>query len=1767
MKKLRSMISLLLACAMVLSGITVLPAQPAAAEEAKAAGEYTIYPTPQSIVYGAAGDTLTLPGEVNAVFESGIDQATKDRLGAVLAAKGIKAKEVSAVENGKVNIVIGIAGSNGAAAAYAEDKLKDGALFEKVDAYLLAIEANRITIVGKDTDAAFYALASLKMILEQSEGTTVRQLQMEDYAIGQYRGFIEGYYGIPWSVEDRISLMQFGGDFKMNAYIFAPKDDPYHNSQWRELYPEKELADISRMVAAGTASKCRFIWAIHPFMNQGIDTNNYDESLEVVKAKFQQLYEAGVRQFAISADDASSNTNVQVKLLNDMSAWVKSKGDCYNLVFVPMIYCTAAASWGYGISLASYYNALKEVDADVEFMWTGEWVCHPATQATFNNFKSISGREPFMWLNWPVNDVNHARLVMGPAENCVLNTGGVTGFKGIVTNPLEQAEASKTSLFAIADYTWNTAAFDCEKSWADSFQYIDAGASDSLHELCKHMTVPGGQGISSMAESTEIAPYISAFRKAYSDGEDLTESGNALIAEFEKIIAAADDFQSNGTNANLIDEMNPWVDSLRALSEAGVAYTRTAMALQAGEESVATGQYLKAISANLASKNCAAPQLEGTIMAESGATVLKPFVQTMDTAVKDEMQEILDFGGGSADTPAITATNATVFYDGLGGIYQSYGTANMIDGNLSTYTWFNQEQQAGAYVGLDLGEEVLAQQRTLGQVVIRQGNSDTHGDIFVNAIIEYSVDGEEYTPLESVPSTNNIDRNYSGDGIVARYIRIRTDTSSRSWYAIREFSVTTEAPRHVYTNADALKETIEDLKKNTASVVLGDAGKAITLKAGEYIGIELPKIREATKITADYTSNSSLALQTSLDASDWEDAVVGEQKTDLKYLRIYNKGTAAVSFTLNALSLENSDRDTRYSTAAEWEEGHDPICAIDNSLETYFKAKEGSGAGSVIWRISDPAQVGSIRILANPGTTDNAKVSLQKDTNEWIAETDLLDGLTVIPNLEYHKSIKAVKVEWTSKAPEIIEIYSTEPRAIGITLDKASARIQVDKTLVLTANVLVAEGEDNTVVWSSSAPEIASVDANGVVTAKQLGTAVITASAAGGKYTAECEVLVTSTAEPVKLAVKAATAGSEQPQSGSEGPASLAVDGNNSTFWHTLWDGDDMENLWLKVDLGEVYDVTSYTYYPRPANSTGTRNGFINEYEIYVSEDNENWTLAAAGEWDNDGTLQTVEFITPLPARYVRLNALDVVSDNGKDFASAAEVNVYGTEHNENAADKSAALSAYLSAKTDADRYTEDSYRPYEAAVNKLKAILENALATQAEVDQAVKEYQDAEKNLIVKVTDIRVTPTEATVKIGNTVELAATVQPSDAADKSVTFTSDKPEIASVDTNGVVTAKGEGTAVITVAGANGVSATCTIHSVTSIKVTEITIKNAPRRAMEIGDTATVTATVAPEDADNKNVIWTSGNPAVATVKDGVITAVAGGEAEITVASEDGGCEQKFTVKVNYPPVVAATGLELNGVPANALNIGDKVTVTAAVLPEDATNKNVSWTSGNPAVATVDNGVVTAVAAGEAVITATAEDGGFAKSFTVKVNAKADDNKPVPPTPDVPAVGKVYAVKGANYKVLTASVNGGTVAFTGYKGDKKTSLKIPASVEIEGKPYKVTSVAKKALNKKTKLRTVTIGDSVTSIGASAFADCKALKTVTIGKAVKTIGKSAFSNAAKLSKLTIKSKKLTKVEKKALQKVKNVTITVPKSKKKAYNKLFKGTGAKKFKVKGK
>ena len=169
-----------------------------------------------------------------------------------------------------------------------------------------------------------------------------------------------------------------------------------------------------------------------------------------------------------------------------------------------------------------------------------------------------------------------------------------------------------------------------------------------------------------------------------------------------------------------------------------------------------------------------------------------------------------------------------------------------------------------------------------------------------------------------------------------------------------------------------------------------------------------------------------------------------------------------------------------------------------------------------------------------------------------------------------------------------------------------------------------------------------------------------------------------------------------------------------------------------------------------------------------------------------------------------------------------------------------------------------------------------------------------------------------------------------------------------------------------------------------IKVTGISI-NPTTLTLTEGDTQTLTASITPSNADVQGVSWSTNNSSVATVDNGKVTAIKAGSATITVTSIDGGKTATCEVTVNAKIIsVESVTLDKSSL---ELTEGDKATLVATVKPENATNKNVTWSSSDESVATVSNGEVTAVKAGTAKITVKTEDGAKTAECSVTIKAK------------------------------------------------------------------------------------------------------------------------------------------------------------------------------------
>ena len=271
-----------------------------------------------------------------------------------------------------------------------------------------------------------------------------------------------------------------------------------------------------------------------------------------------------------------------------------------------------------------------------------------------------------------------------------------------------------------------------------------------------------------------------------------------------------------------------------------------------------------------------------------------------------------------------------------------------------------------------------------------------------------------------------------------------------------------------------------------------------------------------------------------------------------------------------------------------------------------------------------------------------------------------------------------------------------------------------------------------------------------------------------------------------------------------------------------------------------------------------------------------------------------------------------------------------------------------------------------------------------------------------IVVTGITIDKTIATVEEGATVTLTATVTPGNATDKTVTWSTSNEAIATVS-DGVVTGVKAGEVTIT-AKAGDKSATCTV-TVTAKQGTEdpedpiavegITLDKTTA-TVEEGATVTLTATVTPGNATDKTVTWSTSNEAIATVSDGVVTGVKAGEVTITAKAGDKSATCTVTVTAKQSTEdpddpIAVESITLDKTTAT-VEEGATVTLTATVTPDTATDKTVTWSTSNEAIATVSDGVVTGVKAGEVTITAKAGD----KSATCTVTVTAAATEPDPP---------------------------------------------------------------------------------------------------------------------------------------------------------------------------
>ena len=284
------------------------------------------------------------------------------------------------------------------------------------------------------------------------------------------RGIVEGFYGDPWNFDIRADLLKFCGEYNLNSYIYAPKDDPYHRDKWREPYPDDKIKELKNLVDIALQNNVHFIFAVSPGLDLHYEGEKGEEDFQFMLNKLDSMYNIGIRDFAIFFDDLSgeqSGAN-QANFLNKLQNSLDKKYvDVNPLITVPTEY---TRSWmideeGHIKKYTQEFSTI--LNKNIIVLYTGdEVVCDGISEESYQAAKDIYGRDLGIWWNYPVNDYYYVdgnrniKLALGPIEKLPKAKPN-----SIFYNPMEQPLLSKISIGTGADYALSTDTYDSVVSW------------------------------------------------------------------------------------------------------------------------------------------------------------------------------------------------------------------------------------------------------------------------------------------------------------------------------------------------------------------------------------------------------------------------------------------------------------------------------------------------------------------------------------------------------------------------------------------------------------------------------------------------------------------------------------------------------------------------------------------------------------------------------------------------------------------------------------------------------------------------------------------------------------------------------------------------------------------------------------------------------------------------------------------------------------------------------------------------------------------------------------------------------------------------------------------------------------------------------------------------------------------------------------------------------------------------------------------------------
>jgi protein O-GlcNAcase/histone acetyltransferase len=290
-------------------------------------------------------------------------------------------------------------------------------------------------------------------------------------------GVIEGFYGPPWTWEQRQTLVEWMSAGKLNTYLYAPKDDLKHRIGWRTLYTSAEAQLLADLIARCRENEITFVYAIAP----GLDPDFASaDGYAALTAKAEQLIELGCSRFALLFDDITTTdtdgqvqvpeqlTRASVAMANQFQDFLQDRlGRPTGLWFCPTAYCARMSGQPEISPYLAYLG--QQLGPQIEIFWTGpEIVSARIDLAHLREVAEVLHRAPLLWDNLHANDYDLRRLHLGPYSGRPPEIR--EGLRGIMVNPNCEFEANFVPLHTLGSFVHHRETWESRAAFLDAIQ-------------------------------------------------------------------------------------------------------------------------------------------------------------------------------------------------------------------------------------------------------------------------------------------------------------------------------------------------------------------------------------------------------------------------------------------------------------------------------------------------------------------------------------------------------------------------------------------------------------------------------------------------------------------------------------------------------------------------------------------------------------------------------------------------------------------------------------------------------------------------------------------------------------------------------------------------------------------------------------------------------------------------------------------------------------------------------------------------------------------------------------------------------------------------------------------------------------------------------------------------------------------------------------------------------------------------------------------------